>query len=842
MRGSQRWSFDLTAWTFLCVTIGIICVMFLSLGLAASRGPLLVPLDDSYINFQYARQMARGELYVYNPGDDPTSGATSLLYIPLLAVGYLLGFTGLALTYWAVTIGALALLMSGWLVYLLVRSAASRTTLSRTTQRLIAVTLMESFAISGPLDWASLSGMETALFVFMVILTLYVCATQWTCPIWVAVAAALAALTRPEGALVAGVVVAAQGWQMARSRRWSAWIGLPVLASILQPAINWLLTGSPAASGTQVKSHFYNETIPFEKRLETVWQFGTRMWRELLTGHSPVTGWYIPPVISLLALLAVGLAAWKSWRDRDVAPDLLGGGWMLLLTGAASTLDTGFWQFKRYQMPVMALMFPLAGWALIRIAAWHTRAIWLVYGLLVAVGLWSLPGVPDYAGRYYENIVVTRDQQIAMARWIHQHVPEDARIAVHDVGAVRYVGDRATYDVVGLTTEGTGSAWRQGPGTFYDTMAHHPQRPEYMAIYPDFHGMPFLVQAGVFGEELQRFAVQLPRYTASAATGTQVVSRLDWPAPSARDLPRQPHPQVDLTSFTLVGTLNVADLASEQEYNYEWWNRTTFDGFVSDVRRLPYAACDAPDCTAVDGGRILNGGERFTLPRIAPDQGYLLVLRVQAASPTRLRVGCDDTIDMLAVPDIPGHWVEVFVWVPPGALDVNHPRLCVTSVGGDKYYSYRYWIYAGSDTWSSSVAPQDIRASFVEPDGSAAVDLVEASVDQTAQEVVLHVTWNSDGRLTRDGKLFVHLYADPDQSPVAQVDVWPGSGVLPPANWLSGTWSETVSLPLDGVPPGTYQLAVGLYDPVSSQRYTVQARSGADASGRLFLGEIEIKP
>jgi hypothetical protein len=840
--GARHWSFDLTAWTCLCVTIGIICLMYLSLGLAASRGPLLMPLDDTYIDFQYARQMAHGEFYVYNPGDGPTSGATSLLYIPLLAVGYRLGFSGLSLAYWAVAIGALALLASGWLVYQLVRSAALRTTLSQPMQRLIAVILMESFAISGPLDWASLSGMETILFAFTVVLALYAYTTGRDRPAWIAAAAALATLTRPEGALVAGLAVAALGWQMGRSRRWSAWIGLPVLASILQPAINWLLTGSPAASGTQVKSHFYNETIPFGQRLEIVWQFGTRMWHELLTGHSPVTGWYVPPVISLLAVVAVGLGAWKSWRDRDVTPDLLAGGWMLLLTAAASTLDTGFWQFKRYQMPVMALMFPLAGWALVRMATWHKNAIWPVGGLLVAVGLVSLPGVPDYAGRYYENVVVTRDQQVAMARWIRQHIPQDARIAVHDVGAVRYVGNRATYDVVGLTTKGTGPAWRQGPGTFYDTMAHHPQRPDYMAIYPDFHGMPFLVQAGVFGEELQRFVVPLPHYTASAATGTQVVSRLDWPAPTALDLPRQPHPQVDLSAFTLVGTLNVADLANERQYGYEWWNRTTFDGFVSDVRRLPYAACNAPECTAVDGGRVLNGGERFTLPRIAPDQGYLLVLRAQAASPARLRVGCDDTIDTLAMPEIPGKWVEVFFWIPPGTLDPDHPRLCVTSVGGDKYYSYRYWIYAGSGTWSSSAPPQDVRASFVEPDGSAAAELVEASVEQTAQGLSLRLTWNSDGRLTRDGKLFVHLYADPQQPPVAQIDVWPGYGVLPPANWLNGTWSETVFLPLAGVSPGTYRLAVGLYDPVSSQRYTVLVGGRPDASGRLFLGGITIKP
>ena len=36
--------------------------------------------------------------------------------------------------------------------------------------------------------------------------------------------------------------------------------------------------------------------------------------------------------------------------------------WLLAGTAAISTLDTAFWHFKRYQMPLIALFFPLAGW------------------------------------------------------------------------------------------------------------------------------------------------------------------------------------------------------------------------------------------------------------------------------------------------------------------------------------------------------------------------------------------------------------------------------------------------------------------------------------------------
>ncbi len=247
---------------------------------------------------------------------------------------------------------------------------------------------------------------------------------------------------------------------------------------------------------------------------------------------------------------------------------------------------------------------------------------------------------------------------------------------------------------------------------------------------------------------------------------------------------------------------------------------------------------DASDCTAVDGGRILNGGERFTLPAIQPAQSYLIVLRVHAASPARLTIGCNETMDTVVIPDIPGNWVEIAFAIPAGMLNPDHPRLCITADRGNLYTSYRTWIYAGS--WPAISTAQEAQARFVEPDGTAKVSLADVTFEQAAGALALHFTWDSDGSLTRDGKLFVHLYADPDQPPVAQIDVRPGAGVLPPANWLAGMWSETISLPLDGLAPGTYQLAVGLYDPVSSLRYTITDSSATDGSGRLFLGEIRV--
>jgi hypothetical protein len=85
------------------------------------------------------------------------------------------------------------------------------------------------------------------------------------------------------------------------------------------------------------------------------------------------------------------------------------------------------------------------------------------------------------------------------------------------------------------------------------------------------------------------------------------------------------------------------------------------------------------------------------------------------------------------------------------------------------------------------------------------------------------------------------LYNDIHAEPVTQVVDRPAGGVLPPGNWLPGLIQDTyrVDLPTD-LPPGTYQVAVGLYNAQTGERYVVVGE-GADPDRRLFIGEITVE-
>ncbi len=102
------------------------------------------------------------------------------------------------------------------------------------------------------------------------------------------------------------------------------------------------------------------------------------------------------------------------------------------------------------------------------------------------------------------------------------------------------------------------------------------------------------------------------------------------------------------------------------------------------------------------------------------------------------------------------------------------------------------------------------------PGGSITVDLVWQSLQTTTQSL----------------KVFVHVIGG-DGFPAAQDDSVPQGGARPTTGWLPPEVvidRHTVALPT-GFAPGTYQLAVGLYDPATGVRVTVSP-ADTDPSGQ----------
>jgi len=131
----------------------------------------------------------------------------------------------------------------------------------------------------------------------------------------------------------------------------------------------------------------------------------------------------------------------------------------------------------------------------------------------------------------------------------------------------------------------------------------------------------------------------------------------------------------------------------------------------------------------------------------------------------------------------------------------------------------------------------DLPATAQLPDGPAHLQTPDNTIVSLAgytanlpggnAEVTLY--WQTAGPLVTGYKVFVQLLT-PDGQLAAQSDSIPAGGVRPTTGWLPGeiiTDAHTLPLPPD-LPPGTYRLIAGLYNPITGARLSL-ADGGGDA-------------
>jgi hypothetical protein len=860
------WSSFRTLRPFLALLALILCSVFLLSMLAATGGRVVMPLDDAYIHQQYARQIARGQFFRYNDADPPTSGMTSLLYPFLLAGGYLVGFRGETLGVFAITAGAVGLTLSAWLMSELGSELArlwSPGGSSFVSPSIVSLGTSVLFLTNGTVLWGYLNGMETGLFITVMLAALLTLARgrlRWAC-----VLAALMPLIRPEGAVLSVAVTAVlaarrvMSWRIGEDSldRWSWALLLPLFSVAIQPLLNLLITGSAMSSGLQSKSWLYN--VPFypDDIFRLILGFYGRAWMTAFTGvhwgqlqaavrhqslHLHKWG-YMPPglmVVGVVYLLKRSIGEWRArqpWLATVILTTLAVG----LL--AVSTLETAFWHVNRYQVPFYALGTLAGGLAvadlgplLLRRQARPGAGYVLLLACFVVLSAMS---VPTLTRRYAQAAHTVAFQQIEMGRWIARSLPVDARVGVCDAGAVRYFGQRATYDLVGLTTQGTSVASRNGSGCTFEAMEHAPDRPDYFAVYDDIYTSPYFLDTDLFAEELFRAEVH-DLSGVGSASDHQCVYRADWRLADSGYRCYQLDVLQKATGLVLVDALDVADLSDEQAHRYRWWQAVKKGGFPSEVRQFHYRT--VPEREVLDGGRLLTGGEELTI-QTRPQQDLLIAGRFHAQSDVYLNVYVNSQwVGEWTYAKMPGQWQES-TFIVPGTMiagEQTNVRFEVQSqrAGFQFHAPYYYWFYQGQAQRQSVDVLHRLDAPFDD-----SIRLLGYALDETTITPggAIHLTlfWQATGEVQGDYTVFAHL-ADAHEQIWGQRDGQPYYGLRPTRLWHTG---DVLADPLHvdvraDTPPGGYALYIGLYEATTGQRLHVR---GGDAAQRLKLVTIVVE-
>lgn len=168
-------------------------------------------VDDSFIFFRYAENIANGHGFVFNPGEIPGEGFTSWIWLMLLS---LTGYIGLDPVSTSKVLGILFHLLGGILVFLLVLRTAGKKPVPKVTAGILAA----GFLLNYQLNAHSVSGMETPLYIFSLVLLIYVTTLAIQSPPeqdrwWLIICPCILGvfLVRPEGIVAGGISLLALG-------------------------------------------------------------------------------------------------------------------------------------------------------------------------------------------------------------------------------------------------------------------------------------------------------------------------------------------------------------------------------------------------------------------------------------------------------------------------------------------------------------------------------------------------------------------------------------------------------------------------------------------------------
>src|ERR1700733_8742195 len=418
-----------------------VLITLAALAIAAAWIPIRMrfPFDDTYITFRYAANLAHGFGIVWNPGGAHTEGYTNFLFVLMLVPFSWLGWD---LVLVSQVISVLAVVVSAAVIYRIVaqtsvcdpNGAGSQTKVSSSA---MSATFCATFAVAlfllDPFTWLNAySGMETSLFVMWLLLAV----TAYRRPRLAFVFATLAALTRPEGAIIGGVLFAVIGFGKRTKGIQKAFVDL---WSFVKPALFFFV-------------------IPLIiYALWKLWYFGNLLPNSFYVKVGQVSGETFLPGRGAMRIFYTGvwyfipLATISEWRYRKNGSVQIAVLWCILLTGFYLFSQLIQNEYQRFSYSIEVMLMVLAGLSLMQIGTkgW-TKCV--AFSIVLALNIFFALGPRGGLG-YIRRIDEEQNPYPKVAevlRFIPDH--EHITLAWGDAGRLPYFSGIQSLDPVGLNT------------------------------------------------------------------------------------------------------------------------------------------------------------------------------------------------------------------------------------------------------------------------------------------------------------------------------------------------------------------------------------------------------
>lgn len=418
----------------------VVVSVFLVHAVFFSRALAYDAVDDAYISFRYAQNLAQGHGLVFNPGER-VEGYTNFLWTvllaPFIAVGLPAGPT-------SIVIGLVFAIATLWLVlrslHLIGSSPAS-------PLGLLAAALL---AVDGSFALWSASGMETALFAFLVLVGTVTYLRELRheprFP-WSGLLFAAAAMARPEGVLYFGLAVTHAGlYRLVAQRRLSAWSDLLRVASFGVIYGGYFLW----------RYDYYGDLLPNTFYAKVTLEDTQAQYQRGLEHVRAFAGYHSAWITVPLALIALARQRARWWASLLVLVITIYVGYIIYVGGD--------WSVGRFFVPILAPFYLLVA-AGVETGIDLARGRWPHLGgpagrVVASLALAGLLGLVFWGasirGEYRQFIQAFDAARAARARtamghWLRENVPPRTLIAVDAAGQVPYHSGLPAVDLFGIT-------------------------------------------------------------------------------------------------------------------------------------------------------------------------------------------------------------------------------------------------------------------------------------------------------------------------------------------------------------------------------------------------------
>lgn len=426
----------------LLLTIGI-PVYYIS-NMAQFLGTNSFPLDDPWIHLTFARNLAKYFSFSYYHNEMVTAGSTSPIYTFLLAAGYFVSQNEFILSW---IFGILFFSISGFYFYKL-------SSFDFPKENLFAIGATLIFLLDKWMNFISVSGMETTMFIFILIATAYFYRKRNVIPF--AVFLGLILWTRPDGvafiaALILDYLILSKFSKNDKSEvLFTKYQLIKILIisgglTLLYFALNLSLSGSLLPNTYNAKLTYY--APEFRSRAEFLKQ---EVWQYFTSGAYAyiMAGFIIGFIFTLKNIF-------KGKYNQNILYIIF----ILLLIFIYWYKLPYAHRFGRYMMPIIPFFILVATSGFREIALMAAsfikskQAVIFILALAsIVILFFSVNDIAESRKMYADECKYIYDRQVKAALWINEHSAETDIVATHDVGAIAFYTQRKIIDVAGLVT------------------------------------------------------------------------------------------------------------------------------------------------------------------------------------------------------------------------------------------------------------------------------------------------------------------------------------------------------------------------------------------------------